>query len=95
MSYSGQYADEAQEISDSLDNPWESDKAQALEYIELIGQPWIRKVFYLYYIEGYTIIEVANLYEVPHDRVEKALKHGLEHIKEWITEGTKNKPDPS
>jgi predicted DNA-binding protein YlxM (UPF0122 family) len=91
MGYVGVSADVKQDDSDKLHNPWNTIHTQALEYIELIGSQWIRKVFYLYYIEGYTITEVADLYNVPHFRVELALKRGIEQIKEWVTEGTENK----
>jgi DNA-directed RNA polymerase specialized sigma24 family protein len=94
MSYSGQYAEEAQDLSDSLYSPWDTPKIQALEYIELVGNPLLKQVMRWYYIEGYTTEEIATGLQRPIVTVHFMLKDGIQRIKDWITEGTENKPDP-
>lgn len=43
-------------------NPFDNPTTNALEYIELINDPLLKRIAFLYYIEGYTLEEVGFMY---------------------------------
>lgn len=58
-------------------NPWVHPRLEALEFIELLPTPVLRKAFYLYYIEGYTLEETATLMHRDRGTVSSILSKGL------------------
>ena len=57
--------------------PWSSDRIEALEWIERLPTPLYRRLFFLYFIEGYTLSEIGKLLNWPRERVGLVIKEGV------------------
>lgn len=55
--------------------------------------PLQQKYIYLYYYEGYTIVEIATQYRVTHQAVTRVLHRGLGQMKIYLTKGARHEED--
>ena len=58
-------------------NPWNNNRVDAAEWIACLPTPLYRKVFTLYYIEGYTQSEVGVMVDSYRERVNVILQEGV------------------
>ncbi len=74
----------------SVDDPWENNVTQALEYLEFITEPRLKRIMFQFYIEGYTLTEIAQQLGVSAVRVHQLLERGVGIIKTelFINEST-------
>lgn len=61
-------------------DPWDNPRVQALEFIECLPDN-LQTIFYLYYIEGHTLQEVADLLGYGKSRIGELLTEGINYLK--------------
>lgn len=65
------------------EHPFDNIKVNALEYLELVTNPRTYHIMYMYYIEGYTLAEIAKDMNLGVTRVFQVLEEGVEEIKRF------------
>lgn len=70
-----------------ISDPWNTKTTQALEYIELVTIENVRRVMIRYYIEGYTLAEIAKQEDISNVAVFKWLEIGVKEIKGLLAAG--------
>ncbi len=66
-------------------NPWATQTINVLEYLELIPQGQLRQMMQWYYIEGYTLQEIAHGVKTTPIAVLNRLRTGVKVIKKAIS----------
>ncbi len=66
-------------------NPWTSARIEALEYLELIPQGDLKQIMRWYYIEGYTLKEIAKGVHTTPIAVLNRLRTGVKVIKKAMS----------
>ena len=77
--FMGDYQREAV-VFETQYNPWETPLTQALEYIQCVDNPRWQAMMYMYYIEGYTMKEIAVAYRIAEKQVFKTLEKAVKRI---------------
>jgi len=62
-------------------DPWNTAQIQALEYLELIRDKYVKQLMFQRYILGYTIEELMTEHSISRPTVHRYIKRGIDRIK--------------
>ena len=62
-------------------NPWNNDRVHAMEWIGYLPTPLYRKIFTLYYIEGYSHAEVGAMVGSYREQISLIIREGVQLLK--------------
>jgi RNA polymerase sigma factor (sigma-70 family) len=78
------YADDIGKYKQSVD-PWNSTRIAAMEYIELVREPRLKRILFNHYIEGYTLAEIGQQEGISAKNVFKQVQRGVTQIQRYLS----------